>query len=534
MIFRLATCVFLLPFVSISQSYDNSLSKIWKNEYLSDSLRFNAIQSQYDVPDSDLKEQLKLTDYHYSLAQQKKSDSQRLVALHQRAKCYYMLGNLTEANTTVQRELGLAKEANDVTYLFKSYLLAGAIAVEERKFLESIRYFNTGSKICKENRIEEGEITFLNNIAAVYQLIGNYDLSLEYLDEAERRSNELKYSEQLGLIWLNKGTSNTEKGHIKQAMTYFKKSLAFFKKKKDTYYMSSCYFMLADCLHTLNQDERASYYLAKSLKIDEGIDNELRTVESKILLGEIILEQNPNKALEKGLEILQKMDAKTPHDLRSGVFQLLYKAYKRLGNYQKSLEMHELLLSSKDSMRVEETNFATVREAVKHEFELELYETKLKSEREKAGLKITHVRRNFLIMTLSIILIVSILVFFRIKNIRMLKKRDELLNELNVLKDSKGSNIVMNTNAFTLNREKIEASIDRKLNETDWKVLHILIDDPLITNKEIADKAYLSEDGIGSSLRRMYEYFDVKETKYKKIALLMNSIKRGNEEMKSV
>ena len=44
-------------------------------------------------------------------------------------------------------------------------------------------------------------------------------------------------------------------------------------------------------------------------------------------------------------------------------------------------------------------------------------------------------------------------------------------------------------------------------------------------NKEIAEKAYLSIDGVGSSLRRMYEYFKIHETKYKKIALLHNAIK---------
>ena len=77
-------------------------------------------------------------------------------------------------------------------------------------------------------------------------------------------------------------------------------------------------------------------------------------------------------------------------------------------------------------------------------------------------------------------------------------------------------------------REKIEHSISRKLNETDWKVLTILLEDPALSNKEIADKAYMSVDGIGSSLRRMYEYFEIKESKYKKISLLLEAIKSSN------
>ena len=46
-----------------------------------------------------------------------------------------------------------------------------------------------------------------------------------------------------------------------------------------------------------------------------------------------------------------------------------------------------------------------------------------------------------------------------------------------------------------------------------------------MTNRSIAEKAHLSIDGIGSSLRRMYGYFEIKETKYKKMALLHAAMK---------
>jgi hypothetical protein len=55
------------------------------------------------------------------------------------------------------------------------------------------------------------------------------------------------------------------------------------------------------------------------------------------------------------------------------------------------------------------------------------------------------------------------------------------------------------------------------------------LEDPVISNKEIAEKAFMSVDGIGSSLRRMYGYIDVKESKYKKISLLMEAIKISND-----
>jgi hypothetical protein len=71
-----------------------------------------------------------------------------------------------------------------------------------------------------------------------------------------------------------------------------------------------------------------------------------------------------------------------------------------------------------------------------------------------------------------------------------------------------------------LSKEKIDNHLDRVLNETDWNVLLILLDNPMVLNREIAEKSNMSIDGIGSSLRRMYDYFEVNETKYKKVALI--------------
>ncbi|MDB4107457.1 AsnC family protein, partial [Bacteroidia bacterium] len=108
------------------------------------------------------------------------------------------------------------------------------------------------------------------------------------------------------------------------------------------------------------------------------------------------------------------------------------------------------------------------------------------------------------------------------------KRRGQLLDEIKNLKENTATELVVDSNKFELKREKIDSKLERNLNETDWKVLNILLEDPAITNKEIAEKAHMSIDGIGSSLRRMYEYFEIKESKYKKITLLLEAIKISN------
>jgi hypothetical protein len=83
--------------------------------------------------------------------------------------------------------------------------------------------------------------------------------------------------------------------------------------------------------------------------------------------------------------------------------------------------------------------------------------------------------------------------------------------------------------SFELNRDRIESFIDHRLNETDWKVLNVLLIDPMQSNLMIADKVHLSKDGLSSSLKRMYEFFDIKDSKYKKIDLITRVVSISNE-----
>jgi hypothetical protein len=108
------------------------------------------------------------------------------------------------------------------------------------------------------------------------------------------------------------------------------------------------------------------------------------------------------------------------------------------------------------------------------------------------------------------------------------KTRQHHLDEIQMLKSAERH--MAEPFLTSLNRKGLEQSIGRTLNETDWNVLNLLLEHPTITNVKLADRACLSVDGIGSSLRRMYGYFNITETKYKKIALLHAAVtisKRG-------
>ena len=196
--------------------------------------------------------------------------------------------------------------------------------------------------------------------------------------------------------------------------------------------------------------------------------------------------------------------------------------------------MNEQYLLYADSVLIEENKTAIIKEVLRAEHNTKVFENQIEAKKKQAQLKLKQLRLVYSLILIAAIIILILFFYYRFRIKKNQIQQEYLLDEIARLKSVETSSISFTGNSFQLNRTSIESHIDKKINETDWKVLNILLDDPVITNKEIAKKAFMSVDGIGSSLRRMYEYFEIKESKYKKISLLLEAIKTSNAPIVSV
>jgi len=271
------------------------------------------------------------------------------------------------------------------------------------------------------------------------------------------------------------------------------------------------------------------------LKIDEGLNiltnvgNDDRITTSKLVKADLVLDSDPDRAFLIAEELKETILNGNDKSQKSSLFQLMYKCYKKQDKYELALEMNEQYLFYADSVLMDKNKTTIIKEALQTEYNAKLFENQLEAEKKEAQLKLKQLRLVYsLILIGTLIILISFFYFrFRIKKNQI--QQENLLAEIERLKSGETSSMTFAGDSFQLNRKRIESHIDKKLNETNWKVLNILLGDPVITNKEIAEKAFMSVDGIGSSLRRMYEYFDIKETKYKKISLLLEVIKISNK-----
>jgi len=137
-------------------------------------------------------------------------------------------------------------------------------------------------------------------------------------------------------------------------------------------------------------------------------------------------------------------------------------------------------------------------------------------------------------MSIAIILFIisSLLIYFKKRSDFTKIERTKLLNEIQRLKQkgvAKSFTEPEIRNDLELDKNKLELAIDAKLGESAWMILNVLLLNPSISNKEIAEEVSLSLEGVSSSLRKMYVVFNVSDSSNKKIALLMEAIRISSE-----
>lgn len=448
-------------------------------------------------------------------------------ALNNRALAFFVKGKIDNSIAELKQTLEIIKQMDDPIRLGRYYSNIGSLYREQSKFQKALRNYNSSLKIFNEHNKEDEQADVINNIGLIYFDIQNYDLALQHLSEALVIYKKLGLDDDIGNIWLNIGFVYFYKEDYKKAIDYGKKALKILKSTKNQFSEADCYLLFAKANQKLNNSNEALDNAKRSLEINKAFENKGRIIENQILIAELIFNDNTNKATELAEETLMLISDDIDNELRASLYRLLYKCYKEKNKYNLSLDMHEKYMIYKDSVQIKRNMISIARETIKNEYEAILYQNKIDNENAQAQLKIKQLKRLYTTIFITILIVLSSLLYVRHTIIINRKKRALLLDELETLK-SKYNSTETNYN-YTLNRQKIEESIGRQLNETDWNVLNILLDDPVISNKELAEKAFLSVDGIGSSLRRMYDYFNIKNSRYKKISLITEAIKFSNK-----
>ena len=520
--------LFLHLFIIESYTQDKSplFKPIWENESVDVAKRFGAMDDfctkiLQEYPDS----ALLVLNYHLDLAKAQKNERELFRAWRLIGKVMHLKQKYDSAISFYEKAEGIAEKLNDPTLLAKSHGSFGAVHLKQKDYISATRRYTKALALYQQLGDVDGENTILANLGSVFLSIRFYDRALEYYSKVLESLLKRKSKDRnIAIVYTNMGMSYYGQKRFELAREYYEKGLEILQREKSFFYVARCYSVLALICNELEEREKAIEYAQKSQKLYHQLGVWKGALEAKITEAHIVFDQNPETAFINTKPLLQEIKRTDDHLLNKRLYELLYKYYKYVNRPAEALAMHEQFMAYADSVVQETNQFNIIQEAFKRESEFQLMQNELKSQQEKQRLIALHFKRTTFLLTIFFLVVGILLHILHRNNSKNKLRRAALLQEIEQLKKSEKKELLIDKESASLNRALIEKYINRNLNETDWKVLNILLDNPSISNAEIANSAFLSVDGIGSSLRRMYDYFDLKETQYRKISLIINAI----------
>lgn len=507
----------------------DSLQKVWVNETLQDTARFQALNEYY--PDHSFSEPdsvLRFAEYHINLARRFNNEYEVAVALNEKAIAYYVIGDLGASLSHLEKAIEIRKKLKDHNAVARLTTNLGSIQRERKNYQDAFHNYSASLEIYKEEKdtLLQAEVT--NNLGLLFLDIKEYNIASEYLLKALDLYSTVGKDDEIGNIWLNLGALCLERGSYKKALTYCRSAIPLLKAKNSEYSLAECYAIKSGIFQNLGQFDSGLLYINKALIINDKIKNEKQSLLFRMQLAELTFYTNVGQATSMGESLLTKIKEIDDLLLKKNVYKLLHKCYKAQGKFDIALTMYEKSVVYADSLSMNEKAMGLVRTRMQKDYEAKLVNSKIIAKAQEEQLRKKQLKRIVGICIMALLVIGAIFILYKKRVKQNEDEQNALIREIQELKSKNNSTLPIEGANFKLNKEKIESSISRKLNDTDWLVLQILFDDPVISNKGIADKAFLSVDGIGSSLRRMYVTFDIKESRYKKISLLMEVMKMSN------
>ena len=404
------------------------------------------------------------------------ADTNRLEAMTIIARYGYLFSDPDTAFILAQQYYEFAKEKDIKKYMAHALNIQGISFAIRGQGESAIAYWEKSNKLYEKIGDKKGMAGPLGNIGTVYGDQGDMKKALEYYKKALKIYEELGDKRGMANNLGNIGNAYGDQGDYKNALEYYQKSLKNNEEVNNKTGMANNLGNIGNIYYRLQGDnKKALDYFQKALNIHEEIGDKRGIAKQLRNIGSIYLdEKGYDKAIEyflKAKEVAKKgkfkielattlndlgeaykqkedykealsysnhaleiaQEAGFMQDIQSAS-QTLWEVYKKLGKHKESLEMHELYISSRDSIKNEENQRAAIQLEYQYRYEKQAAEDSVATAKEKeiqqaehdAEIEKKQLQQYFLYGGIALVLVFSGFMYNRFK---VTQKQKEVIEE---------------------------------------------------------------------------------------------------------
>lgn len=274
----------------------------------------------------------------------------------------------------------------------------------------ALNYYKQSLDLQEQLKNQKGIAGTLNNMGVIFEKQGNYARAIDFYTRSLSIQEKLNNQAEIASSLLNIGNIYDNQHEYDKALKYYKRSLDMEQQQKNKEGISKCLYNIADVYADKGELDTALVYHEKSLKIKEELGNKDGIANSMSLIGSIYLNKGDykkakeynNKSLKISREIgyksgivialqnlsqiyfelgqfqrsieLGQQSLKIARDIgianeTKNIAYTLYQSYKNENQYKDALDMHELYISTRDTIESQENQKEVIRQEYKYAYE---------------------------------------------------------------------------------------------------------------------------------------------------------------------
>ncbi len=410
----------------------DSLWNVWNDSNQSDTIRLKAIHKfawdgyLHSQPDS----AFYFAQLGYDFAKSKRFKKNMANALHTQGASFRIQGDYASSIDYYKQSLSIEEEIGNRKGIAISLSSIGNIYSRQGKYTKAIDYYTRSLTIKEEIGDKRGTAMVLNNIGIIYYELGDFAKAIDYFTSSLFIKEEIGDKRSIANSLINIGIFYAEQGDLNIAIDYYTRSLIIWEELENKQ-------GIANSLNNIGMinSEQGNYanaidYFTSSLSLREEIGDKRGITASLSCIGINYQKQGKNtRAISYGkraLTMAKEVGAAT--EIR-GAAELLFDAYKDVGRYKQALEMHELYVATRDSIKSEENQQEVIRQELKYAYEKQkLEEEKIRLVEDNAKEKLQTRNTHIALSGIGFLFFLLIVAFFYVK---ALGKKNSIINKQN-------------------------------------------------------------------------------------------------------
>lgn len=279
-------------------------------------------------------------------------------------------GDIAKSLKFYLRSLKLREELKDKKGVAGALNNIGYVYSNQGDIDNALNYYHQSLKIRLEIGDENGQAYSINNIGMLYYAQGdtikaleNFHKCLDILRTVDNKKGVAGSLNNIGGVYIKLG--DTRKG-----LKYYQESLKLREKIKDFRGVAISCNNIAGVYKNKGEFQTALEFYNKGMALQEEMGNKDGVAYTAINMGNLYLKQGDfelaKEYSQRGIALAKRSGI--PKRIADAA-KLASNLFRHEGNYEKALELFELHIQMRDSIKNEETQKATIRQQTKYEFE---------------------------------------------------------------------------------------------------------------------------------------------------------------------